>query len=121
MATRGVSKSKPIPHAGQIWFLEEPRLGLADHGHYVLITQVRNQSDQVNINFIATDTSFYDDFRIEQDRDEFPDSGLKHTCHLLRNHAYDLSIAKLLSGGAYKGFLTGNLKLEVERWWGETL
>lgn len=110
---------RPLP--GHIWFLEEPRLGDAQHGHYVLVTQVKEADGMVNINFIATDSTDYDDFSIQANAGGFGVTGLKHDCHLLRNHSYDISIAQLQSKGRYKGLLAGQLKKDIEEWWGETI
>jgi hypothetical protein len=109
----------PHPRPGQIWFLEEPRLGDATHGHYVLVTQVLTAQGKVTINFIATAPTTNQDYRISAEAQEFAVSGLKHTCHLLRDHAYDISIRQLVSKGEYRGFLSGELKKEIEEWWGE--
>jgi len=111
----------PNPNPGEIWFLEEPRLGNAPHGHYILITQVHDRSGNVTINFIATESSFYDDLHLSAATEGFKDSGLRHDSHLLRNQAYDITIQQLFSKGKFKGFVSGKLKLEVEEWWGASI
>ncbi|HEY3322773.1 MAG TPA: hypothetical protein VGP72_20125 [Planctomycetota bacterium] len=106
------------PRPGQIWFLDEPRLGDSEHGHYVLVTQVLAAGAKVNINFIATDPTANDDFRIADDADGFAATGLKHTCHLLRDRTYDIRTEQLAKG-RYAGVLTGELQAQIEEWWGE--
>ena len=114
------AKASTLPRIGQIWFLEEPRLGDASHGHYALVTQFRDSNLKVVINFIATDQRTHQDFRIEQSAEGFSTTGLKHTCHLLRDEVHAIAVSTLVKG-KYKGFISDQLKKDIEEWWGESL
>jgi len=102
--------------AGQIWFLEEPRLGTANHGHYVLIVYPPTQG-KVCINFIATGRTCPEDLEIRPEDAGFESIGLKHASHLLRNEVRDIRTA-ILQAGKYKGKISGKLKQKIEDWWG---
>ena len=115
MAVRNI-----VPATGQIWFVEEPRLGNAEHGHYALVTQIMVPQNMTAINFISTLKSFHDDFRIDETIDGFSTTGLKHSCYLLRHRVYDVTLATL-QNGKYKGYVSGELKKAIEEWWGELL
>jgi len=115
------SKSqKPQFAAGQIWFLQEPRLGNSEHGHYALIASIQKSASIATINFIATEKSFHQDFRIESTAAGFGTTGLKHTCHLLRREIQNVELT-ILQRGRYSGTLTGELKSDIEEWWGEPI
>jgi hypothetical protein len=118
----GQSKSVPAPHfprSGQIWLVRQPLLPGATDPHYALITRVSPEGLRIWINFITTsgDPERDDDFCIRQDTSDFAATGLKHTSHLRRAQYFDLRTARF--DGVYRGYLTGELKKQVEEWFGE--
>jgi hypothetical protein len=115
----GATKS-PSPAAGQIWFIDEPRLGNSEHGHFALVTQLFSSSRKATINFIATESTFHDDFRIDETAEGFTLTGLEHSSHLLRKRTQEIDFEILLKG-KLKGILSGKLKSDIEEWWGEKL
>jgi len=108
------------PRQGDIWFLEYPRLRKADHGHYVLVTQI-TRSGNLTFNYIATDSTSFQDFPMSDRFTEFRHTGLSHTSHLLREDVQRMEITEFKKQAKYRGQITGELKARIEDWWGEPI
>lgn len=103
---------------GEIWFIRDPKLGALREGHYVLVTQ--QFANKVVFNWITTKNYSSKDFCIDQQKykSNFDASGLLHTSHLIFEDGVVEAVMSTVKG-QHRGELTGKLRTDVEKWWGE--
>ena len=104
---------------GDIYFIENPRLGKSMHGHPCLVTGVTLNS--VFVSFISSkfDLKGSDDLMIEKS-DGFGTTGLKFESFIIANPITAVSMTDFLDA-KYLGFISGELKIKIEKWWGSKL
>ena len=108
------------PKSGEIYFIEDPRLGKSQHGHPCLVTGFN--STLVFICFITSklETKGFDDLLVKKSEPGFETTGLSCDSLIIANPITD--VAKITFGKAkYKGYISGNLKKRIEQWWGSPL
>ena len=109
-----------ITKAGDIYFIDDPRLGKSEHGHPCLVTGFN--SELVFICFISSklELKTFDDLIIEKVERGFETTGLTCDSINIANPITDVP-KKKFSKAKYKGYISGDLKQRIERWWGSPL
>ena len=108
------------PKAGEIYFIEDPRLGKSEHGHPCLVTGTN--PELVFICFISSKLELkgFHDFVIERAERGFETTGLSCDSVVIGNPITDVPKSKFAKA-KYKGFISSELKERIEQWWGSPL
>lgn len=104
---------------GEIWFISDPLLGNANHGHYILIVDRSRDDDNsprytIRFFWIATDRCNKGDFRIDEKHPDFAATGLNHTSHILEAREY--CFEDEITGGK-RGIIQAKLLQEITNWY----
>ena len=105
------------PSPGEIYYLDDPvhRLGKSDYGRYVLVVRVDSQGAEYVFGSSKVEYARPSDFVVHKDRSEFPATGLtEDTCFILHpSRTIPISSLKMK-----RGEVSGDLRRELEDWWG---